>query len=110
MISFAAKNAFVSVYYGNGAGGFVPAVADGSPTYHIVLGLPTTTDTTGYAALNPPDVTVTNTDDDTAGYTVSMISQATTEGMGTATFTVRLNSEPTADVVIGRVSPLRLIR
>mgnify|MGYP003338993095 CR=1 FL=1 len=44
---------------------------------------------------------MTNVDDDTAGITVSAISGATTEGGGTATFTIVLNSEPTANVTIG---------
>jgi len=44
---------------------------------------------------------VTNTDLDTAGITVSAISGNTTEAGGTATFTVVLTSEPTADVTIG---------
>lgn len=45
--------------------------------------------------------TVDVTDNDTAGVTVSAISGNTTEAGGTATFTVVLTSEPTADVAIG---------
>src|SRR5690606_11737528 len=44
--------------------------------------------------------TGTITDNDTAGVTVSPISGNTTEGGGTATFTMVLNSEPTGDVTI----------
>jgi hypothetical protein len=44
---------------------------------------------------------LTNSDDDTAGVTVSAISGDTTEAGGTATFTVVLDSEPTATVTIG---------
>ncbi|MEZ6129932.1 MAG: hypothetical protein R3C59_14715 [Planctomycetaceae bacterium] len=40
-------------------------------------------------------------DNDSVGVTVSAISGDTTESGGTATFTVVLNSEPTADVSIG---------
>jgi hypothetical protein len=59
------------------------------PNYGIILG----------SAI--ADVEVANTDNDTAGVTVSPISGLiTTEGGGTATFTVVLNSEPTADVTI----------
>ncbi|MHC4575636.1 MAG: choice-of-anchor Q domain-containing protein, partial [Planctomycetota bacterium] len=43
---------------------------------------------------------VTNIDDDLAGYTVSAISGDTTETGGTATFTVVLNSEPTDNVTV----------
>ncbi|MEZ6129925.1 MAG: hypothetical protein R3C59_14680 [Planctomycetaceae bacterium] len=44
---------------------------------------------------------ITNVDNDNVGVTVSAISGDTTESGGTATFTVVLNSEPTADVSIG---------
>ena len=47
-------------------------------------------------------MSVTNTDNDTAGITVSPISGlTTTEAGGTATFTVVLNTQPTANVTIG---------
>jgi len=49
----------------------------------------------------PSDVIATTTDDDTAGITVSAITGNTTEAGGTATFTVVLTSQPTADVTIG---------
>ena len=48
------------------------------------------------------DVSVTNTDNDAAGITVTPTTGlTTTEAGGTATFTVVLNSQPTADVTIG---------
>ena len=53
-----------------------------------------------YNGLNPADVSVTNTDDETAGFTISSISGNTTEAGGTATFTAKLNSQPTADVSV----------
>ena len=53
-----------------------------------------------YSALDPADVSVTNDNDDTAGFTVSAISGNTTESGTTATFTVVLDSEPTASVTI----------
>ena len=47
-------------------------------------------------------MSVTNTDNDTAGITVTPTSGlTTTEAGGTATFTVVLNTQPTADVTIG---------
>ena len=45
--------------------------------------------------------TKANTDDETAGFNVSSISGNTTEAGGTATFTVKLNIQPTANVTIG---------
>jgi hypothetical protein len=53
-----------------------------------------------YAALPVGAVSVTNTDNDAAGVTVSAISGPTTEAGGTATFAVSLQSQPTADVTI----------
>ena len=48
---------------------------------------------------------MTNTDNDTAGITVTPTSGlTTTEAGGTATFTVVLNTQPTADVTIGLTS------
>jgi hypothetical protein len=44
------------------------------------------------------DVSVTKTDTDSAGVTVSAISGNTTEAGGTATFAVTLNSQPTQDL------------
>src|SRR2546422_6199466 len=52
--------------------------------------------------MNAADVAVTNTDYDTAGITVIPTSGlTTTEGGGTATFTVVLTTQPTANVTIG---------
>ena len=76
-------------------------VVDGNVAYTIVTAAATSTDP-HYAGVNASDVTVTNTDNDTAGITVTPTSGlTTTEGGGTATFTVVLNSQPTADVTIG---------
>ncbi len=54
-----------------------------------------------YNGINAADVTVTNTDNDASGITVSPISGPTTEAGGTATFTVVLDAQPTADVTVG---------
>ncbi len=75
-------------------------VDDGDVSFNVVLDTATSTDT-NYSSIDPADVAVTNTDDDTAGITVSAISGDTTEAGGTATFTIVLDSEPTADVTIG---------
>ena len=42
-----------------------------------------------------------STTDETAGFSVSIISGSTTEAGGTATFTVKINSQPSANVTIG---------
>src|SRR5207249_2224311 len=55
--------------------------------------------------MNPADVAATNTDNDTPGITVIPTSGlTTTEGGGTATFTIALTSQPTENVTIG-ISP-----
>ncbi len=76
------------------------SVADGNQPYTILLAKPNTTDA-AYAAIDPTDVPVTNTDNDSAGVTVSPTSKLTTGEDGTkASFTVKLNSQPKADVNI----------
>ena len=76
------------------------AIDDGDIAYTIVTAAAVSTDGS-YSGLDAADVSVTNTDDDTAGITVSPTSGlTTTEAGGTATFTVVLNSQPTADVTI----------
>jgi len=75
-------------------------VDDGNIVYHIITA-PAISGDSNYNEKNAADVTVTNTDDDTAGITVGAISGPTTEAGGTATFTIVLDSEPTADVTIG---------
>jgi hypothetical protein len=79
-------------------------VADGTVGYHIVLAAATSADA-GYAGQDPADVAVTNTDNDAAGITVSPTAGlVTTEAGGTATFTVVLTSQPTADVAVAVAS------
>lgn len=79
------------------------ALTDGSVAYSIVLAPATSTDT-NYLGLNPDDVAVANADNE-GGITVSPTSGlVTTEGGGTNSFTVVLNTQPTADVTIGMSS------
>src|SRR3989442_1504682 len=74
---------------------------DGAVPYTIVTAAATSTDGV-YNGMNAADVGVTNTDNDTASITVIPTSGlTTTEGGGTATFTVVLTSQPTANVTIG---------
>src|SRR3989449_834472 len=76
-------------------------VVDGAVPYAILTAAATSTDA-GYNGMNAADVGVTNTDDDTAGIAVIPTSGlTTTEGGGTATFTMALTSQPTANVTIG---------
>ena len=73
---------------------------DGDIAYSIVTAAATSADGV-YNGIDPADVSVTNTDNDASGITVSTISNPTTEAGGTATFTVVLNAEPTANVTVG---------
>ncbi len=76
------------------------AVDDGDVTYSIVTAAATSADAI-YNGINAADVAVTNTDNDGSGITVTPISGlTTTEAGGTATFTVVLTSQPTANVTI----------
>ncbi|MCK6624302.1 MAG: hypothetical protein L6R45_03910 [Anaerolineae bacterium] len=91
---------------------------DGDQAYSIITNNPTSSDPDyNGAGANPADVNVTNLDDDTAGFIVSAISGDTSENGITATFTIRLTSQPTATVTVpisstdaseGTVSPLNL--
>ena len=76
---------------------------DGDIAYSIVTAAATSADG-NYNGINAADVSVTNTDNDASGITVSTISgPTTTEAGGTATFTVVLDAQPTADVTVGLI-------
>ncbi|MFH1023453.1 MAG: choice-of-anchor Q domain-containing protein, partial [Planctomycetota bacterium] len=76
------------------------AVDDGDVGYTIITAAAVSGDGV-YNGMNPSDVSVTNTDDDTAGITVNPMSGLTTTETGGATqFTVVLTSQPTANVTI----------
>ena len=73
---------------------------DGNVPYTIVTAAAVSTDAS-YNGLNPSDAAVVNNDNDVAGITVAPASGlATTESGGTAAFTVKLNSQPAANVTI----------
>ena len=77
------------------------ALDDGDVGYTIVTA-PAVSSDAGYNGLDAEDVTATNKDDDELGITVSPTTGlTTTEAGGTDTFTVVLDSQPTADVTIG---------
>ena len=76
-------------------------VDDGDSAYTVVLDAAASGDA-AYQGLDPADASLTNQDNDTAGITVSTPSgTGTTENGGAATFTVKLNSQPAANVTIG---------
>ncbi|MEZ6129926.1 MAG: hypothetical protein R3C59_14685 [Planctomycetaceae bacterium] len=65
-------------------------------TSYSIQVLPAVSSDPLYNGFDATDVLITNVDNDNVGVTVSAISGDTTESSGTATFTVVLNSEPTA--------------
>ncbi len=76
-------------------------IADGSQNCTVVTGVSTSGDSNynGVAA-NPTDVTVSVTDDDTAGLIVTPLTLNVSEPNGTANFNIKLNSQPTANVTL----------
>lgn len=74
-------------------------LADGPQVYQVQVG-PVTSADADYAALDPENVPVSNTDDDSAGVTLSTTDGASGEDGSTASVAVVLNSQPTADVVL----------
>ncbi|MFO0691956.1 MAG: hypothetical protein U0230_00220 [Polyangiales bacterium] len=77
--------------------------ADGPKDYQIVVG-PVTSSDADYAAVNPDDVSVTNTDNDSPGVTVTVTDATSGENGSTGAVTVVLNSQPTSDVTIAVAS------
>jgi hypothetical protein len=76
-------------------------VADGPIAYKIFTAAAVSSDA-NYNNLDPDDVTLTNSDNETPGITVNPTAGLTTgESGSTANFTVVLNTQPTADVTIG---------
>jgi len=78
-------------------------IVDGDAGYTVSVGAPTSTDQ-AYADIDPPDVSVTNVDDDQAGIVVVQPLGNTSEAGVTTTFSIRLRSQPTADVKISLTS------
>ncbi len=75
------------------------AVADGDQAYTIVTAAATSSDA-NYSGMDPADVAVTNTDDDSPGVTVTPTTVNVAEGGATDSYDVVLNTLPTADVTI----------
>lgn len=80
------------------------AVQDGNAGYFVVIG--STSDDPKYNNRTTPNLALTNTDNDTAGITVSTTALGATSETGapTQSFTLVLNSQPTANVTIGVAS------
>lgn len=74
-------------------------VDDGDIVF-AVLTAPAVSADLSYAGIDADDIAVTNCDDDGAAVLVTAAGMSTTEAGGSATFTVVLSSQPTADVVI----------
>ncbi|MFZ4401257.1 MAG: HYR domain-containing protein, partial [Bacteroidales bacterium] len=70
---------------------------DGNVAYTIITSNAISTDPK-YNNMVADDVAAINDDNDIPGFIVSAISNHTTEGGGTATFTVRLTSQPATDL------------
>lgn len=78
---------------------------DGNVNFNIVVSKPISSDT-NYSALAARNIGFINVDNDTAGFTITpYIGLRTSESGGTATFTVRLNSRPKANVTIALSTP-----
>lgn len=73
---------------------------DGAVDYSITFS-PADSFDDNYNGMNAESVDVINADNDLAGITVDPVSGLTTTETGTATFSVKLNTQPTADVTIG---------
>ena len=79
------------------------ALDDGNQTYSIITAAAASSDT-AYSGVNPTDVSLSNTDNDSVGITVMAAAGLTVAEGGTASFTVVLNSEPTANVTVALTS------
>ena len=76
------------------------AIVDGDVAYSVLTAAAISNDS-AYNGLDADDVSLVNNDNDAAGITVTPTAGlVTTENGGTASFSVVLNSQPTADVTI----------
>jgi len=76
-------------------------VDDGDQAATIITGDPSSADTRyNGASINPDDISITVTDDDTVGFTLSETLVSVSESGTTASFTVVLTSQPATNVVL----------
>jgi len=90
----------ITIPAGQTSGSFSIILADdsaqeSSETIVVTMGTPTNA-----SAGNPSAQTITISDNDSAGITVSKNSVTIAEGSDTATYTVQLNAQPSAEVVV----------
>ena len=80
-------------------------IADGNINFTVTFSKPVSTDP-NYSALAAKSFSLVNVDNDVAGFIVTPFKDlVTTESGGTATFTVRLTSQPSASVTTGLSTP-----
>ncbi len=75
-------------------------VLNGNHLYTIVLSPAGSTDS-NYSGIDPADVTVTNLETDVAAVIVDPLILTTTPGLLTGSFTLRLETKPSANVTVG---------
>ncbi len=75
-------------------------VDDGNQTGLVNVTIDAANSDDAFDVLAPQSVSITNVDDDTAGFTLSKTTATTVEDGTTDTFTVVLNAQPLSDVVI----------
>ncbi|MEI6775322.1 MAG: Calx-beta domain-containing protein, partial [Chloroflexales bacterium] len=78
-------------------------VVDGNINYTVTVG-PTSSSDPFYSGMAIKTVSLSNSDNDSVGVNVSATSGTTSEAGGTMTFSVWLNSQPTATVTIPLIS------
>ncbi len=79
-------------------------VVDGPVTYDVTMSVVDASSDNNFDTLADQTVSVTNVDDDTAGYTLSTATLSTTENGPNGTFTVVLTAQPASNVVISATS------
>lgn len=75
-------------------------LVDGNKSYTIITS-PVVSNDTRFSGFNPPDISITNLDNDKSGITVTPTTGlVTTEQGGTSSFVVYLDSQPSSNVTI----------
>ncbi|MBD3886032.1 choice-of-anchor L domain-containing protein [Phormidium tenue FACHB-886] len=89
--------------------GLEDAIADGNQSYKIQTSI--SSDDTKYAAIDPADVDLINTDNDSPGVTITQSdgNSQVVEGGETDTYTIVLNSQPTSNVTVTLTTGSQLI-
>jgi predicted transcriptional regulator len=80
--------------------GIDDSVIDGTQTTTVTVSVVDASSADAYDSVADSTVSVTTSDDDTAGFTLSGTSATVTEAGSTATFTAVLDAQPASDVVL----------